>query len=257
MNALRATALIVSVFLFPAIANAGVITVETASLWNGTDSVRPLVQGTATSTYGQTFRVPVPARLFSWSFFMRGTGSGRDPDPLFADFYLAEWSGDRATSPELFRASKLRVPASMRGEFLELRIDVPDVLLTPSIQYVAFLNASPYGPAPNGHDFPTAEMGHTRAGYADGDFWFQRSNNLSSNVFGFPWECGNEGSGCRYGDAAFIARFREVPEPNGMLLPFLALLSASVVGWGRRARSRSSRSAKPRLDARRALAGSP
>ena len=49
-----------------------------------------------------------------------------------------------------------------------------------------------------------AAMGMTRLGYADGDFWYQNSNNAASNLFSYSWTCGDEGNGRRDGYAGAV-----------------------------------------------------
>ena len=42
------------------------------------------------------------------------------------------------------------------------------------------------------------------AGLSELRFWYQNSNNAASNVFGYPWTCGDEGNGRRDGDAGAV-----------------------------------------------------
>ena len=75
-----------------------------------------------------------------------------------------------------------------------------DVLLTPDTEYVMFLDTSSHDDTDIRHPL-LAAMGMTRLGYADGDFWYQNSNKAATNVFSYSWTCGDEGNGCRDGDA--------------------------------------------------------
>jgi hypothetical protein len=202
-------------------ASVSAFNIGTSSQWNGSDSISYIGNPiTATATYGQTFRVSEPATISSWTFWLSNRSNSPQPE-VRLDGFLAEWSTDRAIASPLYENTGRVVPTSPRGEFHTITFSLPDIPLDPAKTYIMFLNTSPYSTLQQPYEL--AALGSTGNVYAGGSFWYQSSNNLFANVYNFPWACGDEGSGCRYGDAAFEAAFAPIPEPSSALLTAIGI----------------------------------
>jgi hypothetical protein len=202
--------------------------IGTISQWNGSYGINYIGEpGSATATYGQTFSVSTPSLITSWDFWLSNHSSSPQPNVQF-DVYLMDWVGDRAGTNILFKKQGLLVPPSPRGEFHDISFALPDIKLEANKEYVMLLNTSNYGTfGPSYQAASLAAIPASSNAYSGGDFWYQASYNLFSNVYNFPWSCANEGNGCRYGDAAFSATIlpiKTVPIPATFWL-FSAVLS--------------------------------
>ena len=188
----------------------------TAPSWDGSSHITAL--DASASTYGQTFAVESSALLDSWTFYMRDSSLPGYQNLVF-DALLTQWSEDRAVGPVLFEARGLSLPDSDRGQFYELKLNIGGVELLSKQRYVMFLNTSNYDTTFG----QKADLGATPDLYSNGEFWYQLSYNRKENVFEYPWSCGDEGGGCRYGDSAFLAVTTPVPEPTTVVLLSIGL----------------------------------
>lgn len=193
--------------------------ISTLPAWDGTYHITAL--GAQTSTYGQTFRVSSDSSLDAWTFYARDSSSSRTANILF-DVILTQWSGDRAVGPILFEARGLSVPDNDRGQFYEITLPVPNVTLRAQQQYVMLLNTSNYAT----DSLQKLDLAATPESYSEGEFWYQLSYNTFDNIYNFPWTCGDEGGGCRYGDSVFVASAKPISEPPAVALVLLALFFA-------------------------------
>lgn len=222
MNARPTLATSATLFIALLAGDASATILTTLPSWDGTFHITAL--GAQSSTYGQTFRSPGAARLDEWTFYARDSSIPGEQNLIF-DVILTRWSGDRAVGPAVFESKGLALPDSDRGQFHEVKLNIGGVELDADTQYVMFLNTSEY-PTTLGQKL---DLGATPDSYSDGDFWYQLSYNLQSNVYNFPWTCADEGNGCRYGDAAFRAITSPIPEPSSIALAIAALSVLAVV----------------------------
>lgn len=112
-------------------------TYDTASSWNGLDSITPFGASPFT-TIGQTFTVPTNGDtvLDSFTIFLRQSSA----NAIGFRGYLMAWDGGKATGPVLYESSQ--EATFQRNVFSPFNFVTGGINLLAGQQYVVFINAS-------------------------------------------------------------------------------------------------------------------
>ncbi|MGC8712222.1 MAG: hypothetical protein ACP5RH_07495 [Leptodesmis sp.] len=112
-------------------------TYDTASSWNGLDSITPFGASPFT-TIGQTFTVPTNGDtvLDSFTIFLRQNSA----NAIGFRGYLMAWDGGKATGPVLYESSQ--EATFQRNVFSPFNFVTGGINLLAGQQYVVFINAS-------------------------------------------------------------------------------------------------------------------
>jgi hypothetical protein len=223
-----------------ATAQADLISFDTVPEWDGVTSVAAWgsVQSGFSPTFGQTFLAPSgPNSLLSFSFFLTDFTPG---DTLTYQAAVFSWSGSllggnppqgATGSPVFLSAPRTFIDT---GNFQEVLINTGGVDLTPGGAYVALLTTTG---GSSGSALGLYQFGLT------GFFAHQSNNGGGGFVFNdnpdfyqlntAPWSTSDD-----FGDLAWRAEFRPVPEPSALVL--FCLGSSWVLGykWRRRPQDR-------------------
>lgn len=208
--------------LIPRMADASMLTTDTASAWNGDDAFNyfgeptPGIPGTV-ATVGQTFTAPAATHtvLESFSLFMDDRLSLFSPDTVDFAFYVAAWDGAKAIAPLLYEGSaESTTNNGGSGGFEQFTFNTGGVPLVAGAQYVAFVSASNFFDGEGGG----ARVGtllDARSNYSDGGFWTLNNGNNFNSVFTSAWSDFFSDDF----DLAFTAEFSQpVPEPATLCL---------------------------------------
>ena len=192
--------------------------VDTTPAWNGSSSVSAFGQPN-TTTYGQTFTVPVNGdnALNSFSFFLQQASSSAIK---FAGFVTA-WDGNKATGPILYQSGSQST--TRQNVFQAFDFATGGLNLAAGKQYVAFLNASNFADS----GFGSMGQPQFQNNYSGGEFVYLNNGSNFSRITQDTWSKGFLGAD---GDVAFKASFGSpVAIPTPALLPGLIGLGMGVL----------------------------
>lgn len=183
----------------------------------------------ATPTFGQTFTAPA-AYLQSFSFWLSNDpGLTANPGSLLFQAYVMRWDATNGytTGPVLYTSAVQTGPTAFSSRY---NFAATNVLLNPSMQYVAFLSASSQL-ANIGATDANAVMETSFLGtYTGGQFVFTDNGANLATLSTTPWDFTGLPEYQSHFEATFTsAAVSVVPEPSSLMLLLSGAMAVLVV----------------------------
>lgn len=190
----------------------------------------------ATATMGQTFFAPTGfSVLQSFSFWLSNDpGLAINPTALTFQAFVMQWdaANGHATGPVLYTSAAQSGPTAFSQRY---NFAATNTALDPSLQYVAFLSASPFLGSITPTDANAVLETSLLGTYTGGAFVFFDNGSDFSALATTPWDYTGDPSYQSHFEATFTdAAVSLVPEPSSIALLVSGLAAILIVAVKRK-----------------------